>query len=63
MQTNEDIKNAPWYYGPIPRSECDTILSEKGLDGDFMVRDSETNVRIIFFICNRQKSLILSDQD
>jgi hypothetical protein len=49
MQTNEDIKNAPWYYGPIPRSECDTILSEKGLDGDFMVRDSETNVRKILF--------------
>lgn len=44
MQTNEDIKNAPWYYGPIPRNECDTILSEKGRDGDFMVRDSETNV-------------------
>ena len=41
----DEIKNAAWYYGQISRSECDAILSEKGLDGDFMVRDSETNVR------------------
>ncbi len=41
---NDEIRNALWYYGQISRSECDGILSEKGLDGDFMVRDSETNV-------------------
>ena len=44
----DDIKNAAWYFGQISRSECDTFLSEKGLDGDFMIRDSETNVSRIF---------------
>jgi NCK adaptor protein 2 len=34
----------PWYYGPITRAHCDTILNEAGQDGDFLVRDSETNV-------------------
>lgn len=29
---------------PSHRSECDALLSEKGMDGDFMIRDSETNV-------------------
>lgn len=42
--TLEDIKSQPWYYGHITRSVCDQILTEKGQDGDFMVRESETNV-------------------
>ncbi|XP_050528711.1 cytoplasmic protein NCK1-like [Daktulosphaira vitifoliae] len=33
----------PWYYGAITRSQCDTILNNGGQDGDFLVRDSETN--------------------
>ena len=40
----DEVKNAAWYYGQISRSECDSLLSEKGIDGDFMIRDSETNV-------------------
>ena len=47
--SNDEIKNALWYFGQISRSECDAILSEKGLDGDFMVRDSETNVSKKYF--------------
>ncbi|XP_022709356.1 cytoplasmic protein NCK1-like isoform X2 [Varroa jacobsoni] len=34
----------PWYYGQITRSECDQLLSQFGVDGDFLVRVSETNV-------------------
>jgi NCK adaptor protein 2 len=37
----------PWYYGPITRAHCDTILNEAGQDGDFLIRDSETNVSLV----------------
>lgn len=33
-----------WYYGNISRAQCDTLLNNHGLDGDFLIRDSETNV-------------------
>uniref|UniRef100_A0A0A9XQY4 Cytoplasmic protein NCK1 n=1 Tax=Lygus hesperus TaxID=30085 RepID=A0A0A9XQY4_LYGHE len=33
-----------WYYGNISRAQCDTILNQSGNDGDFLVRDSETNM-------------------
>ncbi|RXG68231.1 Cytoplasmic protein NCK1 [Armadillidium vulgare] len=33
-----------WYYGPISRSQCDDLLNSRGHDGDFLIRDSETNV-------------------
>lgn len=32
-----------WYYGNISRAQCDTLLNNHGLDGDFLIRDSETN--------------------
>lgn len=34
----------PWYYGSITRNQCDNILNQHGHDGDFLIRDSETNV-------------------
>lgn len=34
----------PWYYGQITRNECDALLNQFGVDGDFLVRVSETNV-------------------
>lgn len=34
----------PWYYGTISRIQCDAVLNNNGQDGDFLVRDSETNV-------------------
>lgn len=34
----------PWYYGTITRAQCDIVLNNNGQDGDFLVRDSETNV-------------------
>ncbi len=36
-----------WYYGNISRAQCDTLLNNHGLDGDFLIRDSETNVSYI----------------
>ena len=33
-----------WYFGRIPRSQCESLLNDHGRDGDFIVRDSETNV-------------------
>merc|ERR1739844_650769 len=41
---HEEIKSQAWYCGTISRAECDAILTEKGMDGDFMIRESETNV-------------------
>jgi len=38
------LKGKPWYYGTISRIQCDTLLNNNGQDGDFLVRDSETNV-------------------
>jgi NCK adaptor protein len=40
---NENITSKPWYFGLISRGDCDTIMAEKGQDGDFLVRDSESN--------------------
>lgn len=37
----------PWYYGSITRNQCDTLLNQHGHDGDFLIRDSETNVRYL----------------
>ncbi|XP_063228877.1 SH2/SH3 adapter protein dreadlocks isoform X1 [Bacillus rossius redtenbacheri] len=34
----------PWYYGNITRAQCDTLLNQHGHDGDFLIRDSETNL-------------------
>jgi len=33
-----------WYYGSITRAQCDAILNQSGNDGDFLIRDSETNL-------------------
>ncbi|XP_033228279.1 cytoplasmic protein NCK1 [Belonocnema kinseyi] len=34
----------PWYYGRITRLQCDSLLNQHGHDGDFLIRDSETNM-------------------
>ncbi|KAH7966725.1 hypothetical protein HPB49_018881 [Dermacentor silvarum] len=33
-----------WYFGSISRSQCDQVLNDHAVDGDFLIRDSETNV-------------------
>lgn len=32
----------------LQRNQCDTILNQHGHDGDFLIRDSETNVSLLF---------------
>jgi len=39
---SEEISGKSWYYGAISRGECDVLMSERGQDGDFLVRDSES---------------------
>lgn len=38
-----DVIGQAWYFGSVPRTQCDTLLNEFGVDGDFLVRASETN--------------------
>lgn len=37
------LSGKSWYYGAITRNQCDTVLNSHGHDGDFLIRDSETN--------------------
>lgn len=39
-----DITCQSWYFGCISRSQCDQMLNKHAEDGDFLIRDSETNV-------------------
>uniref|UniRef100_UPI00358FBC2B cytoplasmic protein NCK2-like n=1 Tax=Myxine glutinosa TaxID=7769 RepID=UPI00358FBC2B len=33
----------PWYYGAVTRQQAEAVLNERGSDGDFLVRDSESS--------------------
>jgi len=35
--------NEPWYFGIISREQSDVELNSRGTEGDFLVRDSESN--------------------
>lgn len=35
-----------WYYGNIPRHQAESVLNEKGEEGDFLIRDSESSVSL-----------------
>ena len=39
-----------WYYGDITRNDCEHMLNQYAEDGDFIIRDSETNVSCYFNI-------------
>lgn len=53
MTDKPHLIDKPWYYGCITRYVCDNLLNQHGHDGDFLIRDSETNVSffktIIYF--------------
>ena len=51
VPSNEEVRGKPWYYGPISRGDCDNLMAERGQDGDFLVRDSESNVSHIIELC------------
>lgn len=38
-----DVSGQDWYFGSVARNQCDSLLNEFAEDGDFLVRDSETN--------------------
>ncbi|CAB3230308.1 unnamed protein product [Arctia plantaginis] len=42
--TSASLAGRAWYYGAITRTHCDALLNQHGHDGDFLIRDSETNV-------------------
>ncbi|XP_063930856.1 SH2/SH3 adapter protein dreadlocks-like [Zophobas morio] len=44
MGDKPHLIDKPWYYGSITRYMCDNLLNQRGHDGDFLIRDSETNV-------------------
>uniref|UniRef100_A0A8C9LCW2 NCK adaptor protein 2 n=1 Tax=Pavo cristatus TaxID=9049 RepID=A0A8C9LCW2_PAVCR len=33
-----------WYYGNVTRHQAECALNERGVEGDFLVRDSESSV-------------------
>jgi hypothetical protein len=36
--------NKEWYFGAISRNQGEQLLNQRGIEGDFLVRDSESNV-------------------
>lgn len=44
LSSGAALQGKPWYYGQISRTQCDSLLNQHGHDGDFLIRDSETNV-------------------
>jgi len=40
--SNEEIARKSWYFGAISRGECDQLMAERGQDGDYLIRDSES---------------------
>lgn len=43
MNVKGPFAHAPWYFGPLSRDQADSLLNGFGIDGDFLVRDSESN--------------------
>uniref|UniRef100_V9KCZ8 Cytoplasmic protein n=1 Tax=Callorhinchus milii TaxID=7868 RepID=V9KCZ8_CALMI len=41
--TTGRFAGSPWYYGKITRHQGEMALNERGVDGDFIIRDSESS--------------------
>ncbi|CAK5129586.1 unnamed protein product [Meloidogyne enterolobii] len=41
-QLSGPYSRQPWYYGHITREQADLLLKQRGSEGDFLVRDSES---------------------
>lgn len=39
----QKFKVEPWYYGQVSRDDSDKVLQQFGDNGDFLIRDSESN--------------------
>ncbi|MBN3299196.1 SH21B protein, partial [Amia calva] len=49
--------DCPMYHGSISRQTCEELLSKKGKDGSFLVRDSETISGAMCLCVYRQKTV------
>lgn len=45
--TSGPLASKDWYYGRLSREESDNLLNDFGVNGDFLVRDSESNVSTV----------------
>ena len=55
--SNDEVRGKSWYYGPISRSDCDVLMAERGQDGDFLVRDSESTVSLDIQLCTKTQNV------
>lgn len=46
FQVAGPLANKEWYYGKISRNQCEDLLAKYAQDGDFLIRDSESTVRL-----------------
>ena len=45
FKTECSFVNADWFHGALSRKDCQDLLMNYGMVGDFLLRDSETKVR------------------
>ena len=39
----QPLKQKPWFYGNITRQQCIDLMQDQAMDGEFMIRESESN--------------------
>lgn len=48
-----------WYYGNVTRHQAESALNERGMEGDFLVRESESSVSKDIHLCQLFSRLVL----
>ena len=48
--TAAELAPKPWYWGVISRAECEAILTNLAVSGEFIIRDSESHVSPLLII-------------
>ncbi|XP_024607415.1 SH2 domain-containing protein 1B isoform X3 [Neophocaena asiaeorientalis asiaeorientalis] len=47
----------PYYHGPLSKRDCETLLLKEGVDGNFLLRDSESMPGVLC-LCVSFKKLV-----
>ncbi|XP_045403174.1 SH2 domain-containing protein 1B [Lemur catta] len=47
----------PYYHGPLTKLDCETLLLKEGVDGNFLLRDSESMPGVLC-LCVSFKNLV-----
>uniref|UniRef100_A0A8C0CRC2 SH2 domain-containing protein n=1 Tax=Balaenoptera musculus TaxID=9771 RepID=A0A8C0CRC2_BALMU len=47
----------PYYHGPLSKRDCETLLLKEGVDGNFLLRDSESMPGVLC-LCVSFKNLV-----